>query len=210
LTIGRASENQIQIDNLAVSGHHAKIDAVGDGFLLTDLMSKNGTFVNNELATTHWLKNGDTITIAKHTLVFEYEEGEAPKHDPAAMSQTMVMDTETYRTMLAKGGTTSRADTPEEKVGVLSYLAGGNGDIELQKKLMKVGKSSASDIVVSGFMVGKTSFTVSKRPTGYYLSFVGGFSKPKVNGVAVKTSVQLKEFDTIEIGSSKFQFLEKR
>ena len=48
LTIGRRGANDVVIENLAVSGHHAKIDSVGDGFVLTDLQSKNGCFVNEQ------------------------------------------------------------------------------------------------------------------------------------------------------------------
>ena len=44
LAIGRRKDNDIVIDNLAVSGHHAKIDAAGDAFVLVDLQSKNGSF----------------------------------------------------------------------------------------------------------------------------------------------------------------------
>ena len=46
LTIGRREKNNVIIDDVAVSGHHAKIDSVGDGFVLIDLQSKNGSFVN--------------------------------------------------------------------------------------------------------------------------------------------------------------------
>ena len=48
ITIGRKPENTIQIDNLAVSGDHAKIDKTGSKFILTDLQSTNGTFVNDK------------------------------------------------------------------------------------------------------------------------------------------------------------------
>jgi len=48
MTIGRNPENNIQIDNLAVSGHHAKIDKTGSRFILTDLQSTNSTFVNDK------------------------------------------------------------------------------------------------------------------------------------------------------------------
>ena len=41
LTIGRRNENDIMINNLAVSGYHAKIDSVGEGFVFVDLQSKN-------------------------------------------------------------------------------------------------------------------------------------------------------------------------
>jgi len=62
LTIGRLADNSVVVENLAVSGHHAKVDSVGNGFLLTDLQSKNGTFVNQNMVTSHWLKHGDVIT----------------------------------------------------------------------------------------------------------------------------------------------------
>ncbi len=212
ITIGRRADNQITIENLAVSGHHAKIDSVGDDYLLTDLQSKNGSFVNDQNVTSHWLKHEDIITIGKHTLVFSHEEGAAQAGSSAkSMDQTMVMDTEKYRGMLAKSGAPEAArvleKTPE---AMLSFLSGGEGEIELAKKLIKIGKNAASDIVASGLMVGQTAATISKRPNGYFLSYVGGMAKPKVNDKAVKESVQLKEFDTIEIGSVKLQFVFKK
>ncbi|MFP4390668.1 MAG: FHA domain-containing protein, partial [Desulfococcaceae bacterium] len=96
-----------------------------------------------------------------------------------------------------------------EPLGVLSFLAGGEGEVELAKKLTKIGKNASSDIVVSGLTMGQTAATISKRPNGYYLSYVGGMAKPRVNGETVKDSVILKQFDTIELGSLKMQFIFK-
>lgn len=211
MTIGRRDENDITIENLAVSSHHVKIDSVGDGYLLTDLKSKNGTFVNDQQVTSHWLKHGDTVTVGKHTLVFNHEEAAAGDDGSGGnMDQTMVMDTEKYRSLLSKSASqdaTRALDRAPD--AILSYLAGGEGEVELTKKLIKVGKDAASDIVVGGFMVGQTAFTISRRPNGYFLNFVGGMSKPKVNNTSVKESVKLKEFDTIELGSVKLQFVFK-
>ena len=131
LTIGRKDSNDIPIENLAVSGHHAKIDSVGDGYLLTDLQSKNGSFVNKQLVASHWLKNGDTIVIGKHTLVFTYAEGEAAPDAGAggSMDQTMVMDTDKYREMLdqamkaSDSGGAAKPAAQKLKIGVLSYLS---------------------------------------------------------------------------------------
>jgi hypothetical protein len=216
LTIGRLDSNDIVIENLAVSGHHAKIDSVGDGFLLTDLQSKNGSFVNDQLVMSHWLKHGDKIVIGKHTIEFAYAEGEEkPEDAPSSMDQTMVMDTGKYREMLEQAvksgatGDTKVMSMQKGPLGVLTYLSGGQGDVELTKKLTKIGKKSDCDIIVSGLMVGGTAATISKRPNGYSLSYVEGMSKPKVNGSAVKDSVILKEFDLIEVGSAKMQFVIK-
>ncbi|MDM8525072.1 FHA domain-containing protein [Desulfococcaceae bacterium HSG8] len=211
VSIGRLDSNDIVIENLAVSGHHAKIDWAGNGFLLTDLKSKNGTFVNDQLAISHWLKKGDMITIGKHVLIFEYDKGEAqPEKGDEKMGETMVMDTGKYRSMLAKNVSSVASQSGEgEQLGVLSFLAGGDGEVELSKKLTKLGKNASSDVVLKGFFVGQTAATISKRPDAYYLSYVGGFSKPKINGKVVKDSVGLKQFDVIEIGSFKMQFIHK-
>lgn len=216
LTIGRLDSNDIVIENLAVSGHHAKIDSVGDGFLLTDLQSKNGSFVNDQLVQSHWLKDGDKLVIGKHTLVFSYTEGEEkPEEEATGMDQTMVMDTGKYREMLDQAmkagaaGDNREVASKKQPLGILSYLSGGDGEVELSKKLIKIGKKSDCDIVVGGLMVGGISATISKRPNGYSLSYVEGMTKPKVNGKAVKESVMLKEFDEIEVGSAKLQFFVK-
>ena len=204
VTIGRLDDNDIVIENLAVSGRHAKIDAVGEGYLLTDLQSKNGCFVNEQLVASHWLDHGDVISIGKHLLHFAFKEGEPRPPAPGAghRDQTMVMDTGRHRDMLSKSG-------EAKPVGVLSYLAGGEGEFELFRKLVKIGKDAGCDIQVGGLTVGQTAATISKRPAGYVLSYVSGLSKPRVNGKVVKQSTTLKEFDVIEVGALKLQFFTK-
>ncbi len=213
LTIGRLEDNDIVIEDLAVSGHHAKIDSVGDKFLVTDLNSKNGTLVNETLIShPRWLRHGDIIIIGKHYLVFAYtSEEDQPEDVHTPLQDTMIRDTEQFRNMRgnSRAHPQSRHGTEKEPVGVLSFLAGGEGEIELTKKLTKIGKNVSSDIVISGLTIGQTAATISKRPNGFYLSYVGGFSKPKVNGDTVKESVQLNQFDTIALGSLKMQFLIK-
>ena len=209
LTIGRNSANDVVVENLAVSGHHAKIDGVGERFLLTDLKSKNGTFVNKNAVSTHWLDHGDVITIGKHHLLFGYRKSEQrPTAESAQMNQTMVMDTQMHRDMLSQSAPAEEtAKAPPAKVGVLSFLAGGTGDVTIDKKLIKIGKDKDCDVVVGGLMVAKIAATISIRPDGHHLSYVGGMAKPKVNDQAVKTSTLLNEFDVVELGSAKLQFV---
>lgn len=210
VTIGRKEDNEIHIENLAVSGHHAKIDSVGDGFLLTDLQSKNGSFVNDELVSSHWLQQGDSVTIGKHTLAFSYDDYEKkPAAGEGTLDQTMVMDTDTYRKMTGKTDKelAEARKSAKVSVGILSYLAGGEGEIKLTNRITKIGKSPSSEIVVKGIMMGSTAVVISRKPKGYTLSYVDGMTKPKVNGEVVKESVDLKEFDIIDVGSAKFQFI---
>jgi len=70
-TIGRLPDNVIQVDNLAVSGHHAKIYWDKDKFVIEDNNSLNGTYVNNARVNRRTLKDGDNVLIGKHILAFK-------------------------------------------------------------------------------------------------------------------------------------------
>ena len=66
LTIGRRTDNDVRIDNLAVSGHHAQIVTILNDSFLEDLNSTNGTYVNSRPVKKHALKDGDSIAIGKY------------------------------------------------------------------------------------------------------------------------------------------------
>jgi predicted component of type VI protein secretion system len=71
LKIGRNADNQLHIDDLAVSNHHAQIVTVFDSTYVEDLDSTNGTFVNGQKIKTHTLHNGDVITIGHYQILFQ-------------------------------------------------------------------------------------------------------------------------------------------
>ena len=114
ITIGRKESNDITIDNLAVSGMHARIDSVSATFILTDLQSTNGTFVNDDLISTHNLRNQDTIIIGKHHLLFDSTDmekkldadfGEVDGDAPDAVEEfdkTRYLDTAEYKELIEK------------------------------------------------------------------------------------------------------------
>jgi pSer/pThr/pTyr-binding forkhead associated (FHA) protein len=70
VTIGRRKENTIVFTNPEVSSIHARIDKVGTDYILTDLQSTNGTFVNSLKVLSHRLSHGDRISIGKNVLLF--------------------------------------------------------------------------------------------------------------------------------------------
>ena len=70
VSIGRLKDNDITIDSLAVSRYHARIRIECDAFILEDLNSMNGTFINNKRIDSCELNSGDHILIGKHELVF--------------------------------------------------------------------------------------------------------------------------------------------
>jgi pSer/pThr/pTyr-binding forkhead associated (FHA) protein len=214
ITMGRQEENTIVIDNLAVSGYHAKIDKIGGEYILTDLQSTNGTFVNEQKIVSHKLSHGDNIVIGKHVILFVTTEKEKPdgggKDKKLPLDKTMLLDTAKQRELLAKQKVVSSTAKLPVKIGVVSFIDDSDlGEIELTKKLTKIGKAETSEIKLSGLLMGATAATISRRPSGYAVSFAGGMTRLKVNGKVIKDSVPLNDFDTIELGSYKFQFYQK-
>ncbi len=79
-TIGRAVDSEIFLDDVTVSRKHATISCAQD-FTFTDLGSLNGSYLNNERATTAVLKSGDEIQIGKFHLVFISNKNNNSKSD---------------------------------------------------------------------------------------------------------------------------------
>ena len=208
MTIGRSEGNDIVIDNLAVSGLHARIDKTQDTYILTDLQSTNGTFVNDKRITSHRLHHKDKIIIGKHLLFFALTKEEEVKAKDTELDKTMILDTVRHKDLLAKQAEKKGMEVPtqKEKIGVISFIDGSSqGEIQLTKKLTKIGKAETSEIRLGGLLMPSTAATISRRPNGYAITTTGG-KTVKVNNEAIQESRYLKDFDTIEIGSYKFQF----
>ena len=208
MTIGRAEENDIVIDNLAVSGYHARIDRAGDTYILTDLQSTNGTFVNDKKIVSYRLRHKDKVTIGKHLLFFALSKSEQAKASEGELDETMVLDTARQKELLAKQAEKKGIDVTgaKQKFGIISFIDGSDQDeIQLTKKLTKIGKAETAEIRLGGLFMATTAATISRRPNGYAITATGG-TKVKVNNQVIQESQILNDFDTIEIGSYKFQF----
>lgn len=89
-TTGRKSVNDVHLDNLAVSGSHAKVLLLGWDCFLEDLESTNGACVNGDRITKHVLKHGDTIAIGKHELLHQ-NEAALGADDEEDFEKTMIL-----------------------------------------------------------------------------------------------------------------------
>lgn len=90
-TIGRLPDNDVRIDNPAVSGHHSLIINILNDSFLEDLNSTNGTYVNGKLIKKHALQHGDVITIGHHQLRFSDQATNDTEQDE--FEKTMVIPT---------------------------------------------------------------------------------------------------------------------
>ncbi len=133
VTIGRHASNDIVIDNMAVSGKHARIDTVATTFVLTDLDSTNGTFVNEQLISTHGLKNNDVILIGKHELIFDRSDLNQRSdggYEDLQDEKTCLLDTAKYKSLISEAQDTapdtvtesSEQRSSDKKKGLFSKL----------------------------------------------------------------------------------------
>ena len=204
LLIGRKPENDIQVDNLAVSGQHAAIITILNDSFLEDLDSTNGTFVNGKLVKKHALKHGDVITIGKHELKYVNDEATTDDQD---FEKTMIIrpGMASHAAAAAKAeetappppaGTSSQmadGDMPLGKIQVLSGPGAGK-ELELKKALITLGRPGVQVAVIT------------RRPQGYFLTHVEG-KHPLVNGDTIGAQAHaLKDHDVVELAGVKMEF----
>ncbi len=84
ITIGRLDSNDIHINNPAVSKQHAQIVKNQDNYLIEDLKSTNGIYLNKVRIFIKYLKDNDVINIGKYTLVvnIKTESDKNATHSP--------------------------------------------------------------------------------------------------------------------------------
>jgi predicted component of type VI protein secretion system len=145
VTIGRQPDNVFCIDNPAVSGHHAKVYAEGDQYVIEDAESFNGTYVNGQRIRKAVLKHEDNATIGKHTIEFRDEvrvqyaslnntEGQHSKPKPPQLYHTVLLDTAKAKEMLAQAAAAASSASPVvvRSVGVAPSQSPANPAIAMR------------------------------------------------------------------------------
>ena len=219
-TIGRKPHNDIQIDNLAISGEHAVVITILNDSFLEDMGSTNGTFVNGQPVKKHFLQSGDTIELGKYRLKYfndappaaereDFEKtmilraGATPKAATAPTDETLSPvapvsgPAAAVPASAAKPAAASAAASP---LGALQVLTGSNAgkEMELAKSLTTLGKPGVQVAVIA------------RRPHGYFLTHVEGASFPVVNGKSLDAQAQqLADHDVIELAGIKMEFFLK-
>jgi len=185
-TLGRRPYNDIVIDNLAVSGEHAVMLAVGEDLFIEDLNSTNGTYINGKAIKKQLLAHNDTIEIGKYRI--KYLTDDVPDYE-----KTMILRPGTFVPPLQAA---PLAQTLPATIKVLNGGAAGR-EVLLSKAVTTVGKP------------GTQVASIAKRPTGYVLSHVEGDQRPSINGQSVGEGVVgLKNGDIIELAGTQMQFIQ--
>jgi FHA domain len=212
-TIGRLPDNDIRIDNAAVSGHHSLIINILNDSFLEDLNSTNGTYVNGKLIKKHALQHGDVITCGHHQLRFVEDDEQQDEFEKTMVIQPSARPVEKLRTAAEQaekaGGATlsatgkSRALTDgaaalkKAKLQVLSGAFAGR-EVELSKALTTLGRP------------GVQVAAITRRAEAYYIVHVDSGKEndfPLLNGTPIgAAATRLNDNDVIQLAGVKMGF----
>jgi pSer/pThr/pTyr-binding forkhead associated (FHA) protein len=224
-TIGRLPDNDIRIDNAAVSGHHALVINILNDSFLEDLNSTNGTYVNGKIVKKHALQHGDVITVGHHALRFV--DGDTEEEQD-----------EFEKTMVISGRDAAQLVAGAQKVAAAAASVGGNGHAVAAAPAAAASSGAAAFAngvlpraklqVLSGQFAGreldliKTLTTlgrpgvqvaaITRRADGFYIVHVESGREndfPLVNGAPIgQQARRLHDNDVVQLAGVKMGFFE--
>jgi len=229
-TIGRKPHNDIQIDNLAVSGEHAVIVTILQDSFLEDLGSTNGTVVNGQPIKKHFLQNSDIVELGKYKLKY-VNEAAAGQAKAADFEKTMVLRPGSMRPGPAPAPAAAAPVAAAAAAGAKNFgdtLAGQSATpapVAPSKPAAAPQKNAAVQLL-SGANAGKeldltkplTTLgkpgvqvaVITRRPQGFFITHVEGSSFPVVNGKTLDAQAHsLNDHDVIELAGVKMEFFLK-
>jgi pSer/pThr/pTyr-binding forkhead associated (FHA) protein len=222
-TVGRLPDNDIRIDNPAVSGHHALVINILNDSFLEDLNSTNGTYVNGKIIKKHALQHGDVITVGHHALRFVDGEVEEPADE---FQKTMVISSREAANLIASqpraaatlqaaaSSAAQAAASPSAQASMPSFM---NGALPKAKLQVLSGQFAGRelDLVKTLTTLGRPGVQVAaitRRADGYYIVHVesgrdGDF--PLVNGSPIGPQARkLHDNDVVQLAGVKMGFFE--
>jgi pSer/pThr/pTyr-binding forkhead associated (FHA) protein len=228
-TVGRLPDNDIRIDNPAVSGHHSLIINILNDSFLEDLNSTNGTYVNGKLIKKHALQHGDVVTVGHHQLRFV--DTQSSESEPDEFEKTMVITPGSAIAAAAAKKASAVAAAPAvpaakavstgttTQVRAAPSAAGGEQPIALPKAKLQVlsGAFAGRELELNKALTtlgrpGVQVAAITRRADGFFIVHVDSGKPndyPSVNGTGIgEQARKLQDNDVILLAGVKMGFFE--
>jgi hypothetical protein len=196
ISIGRKHGNDIQLNDLTVSGRHSLITVMGDNTYVDDLGSTNGTLLNGARVAKSLLKHGDLIQVGNYQ--FTYFEDEQEEYEPTMFLRAEIEDTQIIQTNPPKTG-----DIKGEPLAAVKILNGPlKGKVlELRKPFNTLGFNGIKMAMIARTINGYTISTIQSN------KLRRANDTPTINGkmLSVETQ-QLHSNDVLELAGTQMQF----
>jgi FHA domain len=234
-TVGRLPDNDIRIDNAAVSGHHSLLINILNDSFLEDLNSTNGTYVNGKLIKKHALQHGDVITVGHHQLRYVDDQAQQAPEDefektmviqPSGQMEKQVAQAARVADAAASAAAASAprpAPPPAAAASRRSFAPTVTQDVDesavpalpLAKLQVLSGTFAGRELELVKTLTtlgrpGVQVAAITRRAEGYYIVHVEsgkteGF--PHVNGMAIGAQARkLQDNDVIQLAGVKMGF----
>ncbi len=206
LIIGRGVDSDIIVDNTAISRQHSSIELKDGRYILTDLGSLNGTFVNGKRITgpTHVTEH-DVINLGKFRLSIS-EDGE-PMHaasygaHPSTEDQTIIISAE----RLAAKTNVFDSKKPDHKLVLIEGHAVPKQIALKGKSSIKIGKDASCDMVLSGLFVAGAQAYIVAHADQFKLIPQRSWASTFLNDRKIKGEQLLSKGDIIKVRSTKIR-----
>lgn len=204
VTIGRLPDSVLVIDNPAVSSRHARVFKEGDQYVLEDLKSTNGTFVNDKPIARHTLVDGDVIVVAKHTLLFTLQGSERGPEDATGPLAGREQATGLHidDALVPK----TAIPTAQGRIGTIRVISGDTGQSEyvLAAVTTMIGKAETAQIRLKGWFKPPMAAAIARKGQGFTITPMGG--KVAVNGEVISNRRDLASGDRIDVSGVTLEF----
>ena len=210
VTIGRLRDNKIVIDNPVVSARHARVFREGNAYVIEDLKSTNGTFVNETPIARHTLREGDVVLIGKHSLLFTLAGPEQPETDISATdaARQKAIDGFDYGSsaqwppVIPKTSLTA----PPLRAGAVRVISGKTDRHEYPLTAMTtiIGKGDNAQIRTKGWFKPKVSAAIARMGDGFTVTSMG--AKVTINNQKVAGRTELRDGDMIRVSGLTLEF----
>lgn len=204
ISIGRASDNDVVIDNMGVSSHHAIISKKNNLFFIEDLNSTNGTFLNSQkISSQHKINQQDSVIIGKHTLKF------SDWHQSTGASSTVsIRESNDATVMMSKSKKQSTQTDPQQNQFYLIMRGEKTGinKLLLNNNHYGIGKAKDNDIRIGGWFTPAYIAEIEKIGHSFYIIPLKD-NKVKLNDNIINNNVLLSPSDEIKIKKLVIKFL---
>jgi len=196
ISIGRKHGNDIQLNDLTVSGRHALIVTMGEHVYVDDLGSTNGTLLNGSRITKTLLKQNDVIQVGNYQLT--YFDDEDQEYEPTMFLQAEIEDTQVMDTRAS-----AHAGMKGEKLAGVKILNGplAKKTLELRKPFNTIGFNGIKMAMIAR---NTNNYTISSLRSN---KLRRSSDTPMINGKQLTTeAITLKDQDIIELAGTQMKF----
>jgi pSer/pThr/pTyr-binding forkhead associated (FHA) protein len=196
ISIGRKHGNDIQLNDLTVSGRHSMITISDNSAYVDDLGSTNGTLLNGARISKSIIKHGDLLQVGNYQ--FTYFENDQEEYEPTMFLRAEIEDTQIMQTNPPRDG-----DAKGEPLAAVKILNG-----PLKGKVLELRKPFNT----LGFNGIKLAM-IARTANGYTISTIHNSKArrandiPNINGKPMQGETQsLHSNEVIELAGTQMQF----